>query len=91
LLDRERPGWHQRVDLGVLFMRDGCRCVLGQLEGGEPDWDATPYLREVHCLGVDHDEARALGFNRDAGDAFSWEDLDAAWRGLVTARREAAS
>lgn len=33
LLDRERPGWAQRIDCGALNIAYGCDCILGQLEG----------------------------------------------------------
>jgi hypothetical protein len=98
LLDRVRPGWHQLIDLDVLFMRDGCQCILGQLEGGEGDIRLTPFLRELGNLGLDMRDAAALGFDLhegedtgDAREAAAWAGLDAAWRGLVAARREAGS
>jgi hypothetical protein len=31
LLDREYPGWHQRIDLSVLDLANSCRCILGQV------------------------------------------------------------
>lgn len=32
-LDRVRPGWHDRIDVGTLTLHDACGCVVGQLCG----------------------------------------------------------
>lgn len=34
LLDAQRPGWAQRIDIGTLDISKGCKCVLGQVFGG---------------------------------------------------------
>lgn len=33
LLDQEHPGWHEKIDVSRLDMRDCGECVLGQLYG----------------------------------------------------------
>jgi hypothetical protein len=33
LLDKNRPGWAERIDLDVLCLSSNCTCILGQLEG----------------------------------------------------------
>jgi hypothetical protein len=54
LLDEQESGWAEQIDLSRLDMGDGCRCVLGQLWGGEPDaagWE--PYNVAVDELKID--------------------------------------
>jgi hypothetical protein len=82
-LDANRPGWWQRINLATLDLGDPCRCVLGQLFG---DYAEAP----VGARFTDTDAYVAIdqGFNNAGGED---EDatLTAAWRTLITARRNA--
>jgi hypothetical protein len=82
-LDANRPGWWQRINLDTLDLGDPCECVLGQEDGNY--WDTAP------DLGGD---AAVLGFNtrpwcRDPDQELA--GLEAAWRTLIQARRDADS
>ncbi len=33
LLDKERPGWRDEINLSTLDLADGCFCILGQVFG----------------------------------------------------------
>lgn len=90
-LDEHRPGWWQRINLDTLDLGDPCKCVLGQEYGqfgNAPDemWD--------HGSNA-HRRDRAMGFNAEAVDFGRGDDefdaLTAAWRTLITARRDAAA
>jgi hypothetical protein len=95
-LDERLPGWHQRIDLGTLWLMSPCRCVLGQLDGGGDDGLSTPFGRQLAALGLQlrSDEARSLGFdlydpdgNGEDDDPGAWEDLNDAWAAQVRSRR----
>lgn len=68
-LDRQVPGWVDRIDVDNLDVACSVNCVLGQLYGG--------YSSGTHALGLDQDQAAALGFQVEVnGDGF--KDLIAA-------------
>lgn len=85
LLDEVEPGWHERLEpvLSLLQMGDPHRCVMGLLLGG--------YRAGLAELGVDEDEAPALGLEHDAGVdpyaiAADYAALREAWTTLVLSR-----
>jgi hypothetical protein len=86
LLDEKRPGWWQQIDLDDLNLRDGCTCIGGQLcarkTGTEED-----YLIFMDELGLSRADEVRHGFDR-AGDDSDYDALTAAWRDLITKRRE---
>jgi hypothetical protein len=46
-LDRVKPGWHERIDVGTLTLHDPCGCIVGQLCKGE-------YARGQTVLQISH-------------------------------------
>lgn len=44
-LDLELPGWHNRISTADLSMKDGKRCVLGQLYGDYGSDGAESFMR----------------------------------------------
>lgn len=54
LLDEERPGWEDELDLGTLNVADPHNCVLGQLYG--------EYQEGKDALGLSLGEAINHGF-----------------------------
>jgi hypothetical protein len=93
-LDANRPGWWQRINLATLDLGDPCRCVLGQDFGG--------FGKGVSAVGGDlarwMKTCANLGFysSRDAAGTYvpteierEYAALTAAWRTLITARRNA--
>lgn len=61
LLDREIPGWHERIDLETLEVISTSHCVLGQLFEdfyvGYDDFLPHPRIVNVYELGFDADTA----------------------------------
>jgi hypothetical protein len=81
-LDKNTPGWPARVDPDRIRVADPFRCPLGQLYG---DFYAAPFP----SVGADpHSRADLHGFDADDPDVF--DQLDAEWARLVTARRTVA-
>lgn len=63
-LDRQVPGWVDRIDVDNLNVASPVNCVLGQLYG--------MYSSGISALGLDQDQAAALGFQVEVtGDSFS--------------------
>lgn len=99
LLDEWEPGWDALIDLSILDLDDGCRCILGQVydrEVGLLSGDLRPengYEFGVEWLAdyMGDDNAVAHGFASD-GDTFSeaqadtWQ-LDEAWIAIIERRR----
>ncbi len=83
LLDREMPGWDERIELGQLSVLSTCRCVIGQLFAG--DWFEGTHRLGFHGEIGEPTSTFACGF-----DAYTDEEYDiltAAWRDLIAARR----
>lgn len=81
-LDENQSGWVDRINLDRLVMRSPCRCVLGQLFGDF--WDAP--------AGVHGNKGEAMGFESIlslGGFVADFAALDAEWKRVITARREA--
>ena len=90
LLDEKRPGWWRDIDLARLDLRYGCTCIVGQVEHLEDEEDYTDALA---ALGLEHEWTEGdYGF--DATSVYEFDeqlgDLAAAWRELITLRRESA-
>lgn len=85
LLDRERPGWHQEIDLEMFNMRNSCRCVVGQLykivdkQRGvitcSVPWAGSRY---DPTYGFDFDTNDYCNIGHDGNSDF--EDTGEAWR-----------
>lgn len=75
-LDEHVPGWREKVDPAALDQESVCRCVLGQLFG---TW-GKGVLHLLALSAVYPVNAKALGFDRDLGESFSYADLTAAWK-----------
>jgi len=70
LLDEERPGWENEIDVDQLDMGHGGHCILGQLYGG--------YSDGLIRLGILFTEASGLGFRapiREVESVSAREDL----------------
>lgn len=86
LLDKQVPGWDQRIRLHHLDMASGYKCVLGQLYGDYP--------RALDALfGSKHGMFLATGtrygFNRYWSRNF--DPLDEEWTRVILQRRLAAA
>lgn len=85
LLDKERPGWLEGIDLSSLDLGTTDLCVLGQIYG--------EYQRGRDALGIPHPIAStelnssAYGFSSGEIDGGSYPKLTKIWREEITARR----
>lgn len=83
-LDEYEPGWVDRIDLESLDLGSCDRCIAGQLLGDfvnvDEQWPISTF-RETDALGF------SLPLQRD----LEYDDLTAAWRTLITARRALTS
>lgn len=88
LLDRERPGWENMIDLRRLDLASTNDCVLGQVYGAEPGFH-SPYSHGRAMLGIDSFTAAVLhGFSLAAPrDGESYRNLTDEWKHLVAIRR----
>jgi hypothetical protein len=84
LLDKQDPGWWQRIDLSTLDLKDVCNCVLGQLGDTSDYFDICKSL-DLRPHGTGERGAVALGFNAVPLDEY--DPLTAAWRELIESRR----
>jgi hypothetical protein len=82
-LDKQMPGWAERIDLGQLDLFDECGCVLGQLGGN--------YHRMRDYFGLDMKAAALLGFTLSVTAPHeNWAILDDLWADEVKKRHEPA-
>lgn len=97
-LDKEVPGWDDKIDLLELRMESGCFCIGGQVVrklGRRAAFRDTPQytgLRPFHrfmnwCHRRGHEDLRRLGFID--GNGTDYHHLDLAWGRLIRARRRA--
>lgn len=75
LLDEQRPGWRDEIDVETLDLASECDCILGQLHGD--------YLEGVDMLDLNLPDRVACGFDilsgvRDEDKAYA--RLTAEWR-----------
>jgi hypothetical protein len=83
-LDRVRPGWYKKINLGNLSIASGTYCILGQLMG---EYDTG--MRFLNLNVVDSIE---MGFHIGlfGGGVTSFEGLNHAWLDEIEARLQAA-
>jgi hypothetical protein len=107
LLDERRPDWWREIDLDRLALKSPCNCVLGQIgerQYGPSTYSLGRYSDGLDLMGLRPLDGRDYGFDMDIDpDAFTdWKEgeaavkrdfdaLTAAWRGLITKRRESAA
>lgn len=84
LLDRECPGWADRIDVDALTIGNRKLDILGQLYG-----DYYDGCRALGLSTTDPWPKAELGFTWDTG--FYHGPLWAAWRDLIAERRAKAS
>lgn len=90
LLDERMPGWADKVDVDEFDLRDGDRCVLGQI--GLCVWSETyPHtaqrlLPDGYAFGKD---AHSHGFMGNVEIAGDWGALEQDWRLAILSRRQA--
>lgn len=99
LLDKRRPLWYTQIDLGALDLRNGERCICGQLAKLSKACSADPWWEEyVAVLGVQN-ASEKYGFippkekwawDHDLGRAAAWNYQEGVWRREIKARRAAA-
>lgn len=82
LLDREMPGWWERIDVVRLDVREPCRCIGGQLGSGE----YGRYSRLMKQLFGDSACAAVAEHGFAAAD-YDYEEITGLWREAVAARR----
>jgi hypothetical protein len=81
LLDKEMPGWHDKIDVGRLDMQSGCNCVYGQLGTESMLWDKLNDLGDImgreYYFGYQlHDDVCVWA---DRKGKNGWPLLDLAW------------
>ena len=95
VLDRELPGWWQRINLDRLDMAGAtyfpprptsCGCILAQVNA-LPDRDGNYFDQRDALAG--EDEADIAGWAEDHGFNGQYEELEQAWRRAITTRRAA--
>ena len=90
LLDKERPGWREEIDLSQLELSLGCLCVLGQVFGHYNSgvfalWNVNPdaYNDDVWVASDAFQAAVAHGFtipfDGKGNEADEWQALQEAW------------
>lgn len=82
LLDREEPGWEDKIDLDTLKLHDPCRCVLGQVFG--------LYSTGARVLDLNIDASSDHAFEVSEYGKDSYTGLTRAWKALIRARRAEA-
>lgn len=85
LLDKNRPGWDQHIDLAVLDIARGDRCALGQTYGA--------YYFGIQALGLTLGESRDHGFHSASYALYpqidrEYEVLTAEWRHQIKTRQK---
>lgn len=77
ILDEHVPGWAQGIDVETLYLKDGDRCVLGQL--------FTEYDKGCEILGLFEETPERCGFNVTGQKA--WQPLQDEWRRVISERQ----
>ena len=85
LLDRELPGWDERIDLDRLDLGSTCDCIVGQLNPAHAHFKHHRYSKGIEALGVETRPSR-FGFNTWGQQRFA--SLTAAWKRLIESRRK---
>jgi len=88
LLDKEYPGWREKINLAYLDLSSGCDCVLGQVYGH--------YIEGSHEIGLvmtdeeepyTPEEAAALDSHGFNSPSCSCEELTEAWKQALGGQR----
>jgi len=79
LLDADRPGWENEIDLETLDITDGLVCILGQLYGD--------FFNGLCQLRIPFGGGCFYGFNSQI--AVSDGELEQAWKNEIEKRRNA--
>ncbi len=78
LLDKERPGWRDEIDISMLDLSDACYCILGQVfehyDNGLSALLAFDEESEDLSTVIAHGFTIALPFS-----ARQWQALQEAW------------
>ena len=97
-LDRVRPGWHERIDVGTLTLHDPCGCIVGQLCGTGGQFRvglkqlAMRSVAEARALGFDLNEPGYQDFLECGGTRQQWyQPLQDAWIEAIAARLHPAT
>lgn len=80
VLDEHAPGWATGIDVETLYLKDGDRCVLGQLFGD--------YGVGCDMLDLYDDTPERCGFT--ASGYRPWAPLQAEWRRVISERQAVA-
>src|SRR5688572_23538181 len=79
LLNIQRPGWHNQINLDTLDMSWGRMCIIGQLH---PEVLDGPYGEGIDALGLGALTAFDHGFSLfrvDDPTIYAWNALRAEW------------
>jgi len=80
LLDEKRPGWEQLIDLDILDIEDGTRCVTAQLSG------QNAWYTGMQQLGLNVRTYTDHGFRADDGELRDYSALNTLWEDLISKR-----
>jgi hypothetical protein len=86
LLDIVNPGWHEKINIEELYLRQCWKCVLGQLYG--------TYSEGILLLPMEMEDAYKFGFNIfNTNDTpleihFSYQELEEEWKKQIRAKVE---
>lgn len=87
LLDKERPGWANEIDVAELRMHDCDQCILGQIY--------RRFSKGLDWFGITRDDAARNGFDILIIDSTkqreAYAELGRLWRAEIDARRNAAT
>ena len=88
-LDKEFPGWYDRIDLDTFRMEDGNRCVLGKLYGSYQTGMQQIYPRVIVSSGPWCSLGEYHGWNEKTGDDRHkmLSELQAEWVRIIESRR----
>ena len=79
-LDSARPGWHRRIDLTRLDLKDERFCVVGQLDGLYDRSDLVDHI-------TNSDVGRGFTLQQMMWVPTEWAALTAEWRTQIGRRR----
>jgi hypothetical protein len=73
LLDKQKPGWRDRINWETLDLGDGKLCIIGQLNNGE--FSPTTFLDQENIVNFDSDD---YGYSTPTSGTYS--ELTAEWK-----------
>ena len=88
-LDKNHPGWVERIDLDSLYLGHNCRCVLGQIVGGSASM--CLFQEEAFSLefGFSVKEAYVSSFSNLPELKKRYVQLTREWKSEILKRRQA--